>query len=265
MPRSASSRASACCCSAHRGRGSRRSSPGWRACWAKSDEGEQYGALLIDGVPAARARGRAGLVMQDPDAQVILSRVGDDVAFGCENLGVPARRDLAAGVGCARRPWVSASRWITRPRRSRAGRSSGSPSPGLLAMRPGLLLLDEPTANLDPAGVGRGAAGGRLHCSRRTRPPSSSSSTASRSGCRSCRGSSCWGTAGCSPTVRPRSCSVARGRRSPSGGVWVPGIPPAFPPRAGPPPRPSPSSRHHGARRGARRTVTRWPRASTSR
>src|SRR6478752_10193845 len=52
-------------------------------------EGEQSGSLLLDGVPAARARGRAGLVLQDPDSQVILARVGDDVAFGCENLGVP--------------------------------------------------------------------------------------------------------------------------------------------------------------------------------
>ena len=33
--------------------------------------------------------GRAGLVLQDPDSQLILARVGDDVAFGCENLGVP--------------------------------------------------------------------------------------------------------------------------------------------------------------------------------
>ena len=53
-------------------------------------EGELSGSLLIDGIPAAQARGRAGLVLQDPDSQVILARVGDDVAFGCENLGVPA-------------------------------------------------------------------------------------------------------------------------------------------------------------------------------
>ena len=52
------------------------------------EDGEARGELTIDGVPAARARGRAGLVLQDPDAQVVLARVGDDVAFGCENLGV---------------------------------------------------------------------------------------------------------------------------------------------------------------------------------
>src|SRR5690606_27714018 len=53
------------------------------------DEGESAGALLLDGRPPAHGRGRAGLVLQDPDSQVILARVGDDVAFGCENLGVP--------------------------------------------------------------------------------------------------------------------------------------------------------------------------------
>ena len=53
------------------------------------DEGEARGSLRVDGRDPAGLRGRAGLVLQDPDAQVILSRVGDDVAFGCENLGVP--------------------------------------------------------------------------------------------------------------------------------------------------------------------------------
>ena len=55
------------------------------------DEGEQTGELTIDGAPAASVRGRAGMVLQDPDSQAILARVGDDVAFGCENLG--AARD----------------------------------------------------------------------------------------------------------------------------------------------------------------------------
>ena len=53
------------------------------------DEGELEGELLIDGVDARQARGRSGLVLQDPDAQTILERVGDDTAFGCENLNLP--------------------------------------------------------------------------------------------------------------------------------------------------------------------------------
>src|SRR5690606_40612669 len=49
----------------------------------------QEGRLLLDGAHPAARRGRAGLVLQDPDSQLVLARVGDDVAFACENLGVP--------------------------------------------------------------------------------------------------------------------------------------------------------------------------------
>ncbi|MFW8746276.1 ATP-binding cassette domain-containing protein, partial [Mesorhizobium japonicum] len=53
-----------------------------------AEEGDQHGELLVAGVPARRARGHVGLVLQDPEAQVVMGRVGDEVAFGCENLGV---------------------------------------------------------------------------------------------------------------------------------------------------------------------------------
>jgi energy-coupling factor transporter ATP-binding protein EcfA2 len=118
-----------------------------------ADVGEQVGELLIDGVPAEAVRGRAGLVLQDPDAQVILARVGDDVAFGCENLGVP-RDQIWARVRDALEA-VGLELPLDHPT---AGLSGGQKQrlalAGVLAMRPGLLLFDEPTANLDPAGVG---------------------------------------------------------------------------------------------------------------
>ena len=82
-----------------------------------------------------------------------MGRAGDDVAFGLENRGVARRRDLAAGS--TRRSPLSASRTAATPppARSPAASSSGWRWPASLALRPGLLLLDEVTANLDPAGV----------------------------------------------------------------------------------------------------------------
>ena len=58
-----------------------------------AEEGDATGTLTVDGVAPAEARGRVGLLMQDPEAQVVLARVGDDVAFGMENLGV-AREEI---------------------------------------------------------------------------------------------------------------------------------------------------------------------------
>ncbi len=114
------------------------------------DEGDAEGSLLIDG--AAPAPGRAGLLLQDPDSQVILARVGDDVAFGCENLGV-ARDETWSRV----RHSLDEVGLAVPLDRATANLSGGQKQrlalAGVLAMRPGLLLLDEPTANLDPQGV----------------------------------------------------------------------------------------------------------------
>lgn len=55
-----------------------------------AESGEADGQLLIGDRPPDPRRGETGLVLQDPDSQVIFSRVGDDVAFGMENLGLPA-------------------------------------------------------------------------------------------------------------------------------------------------------------------------------
>src|SRR5699024_688611 len=106
------------------------------------DEGTLRGELTIN----AEA---VGLVLQDPDSQVIASRVGDDVAFGCENLSLP-REEIWRRVNQALE-MVGLDLSLEHPTaRLSGGQKQRLALAGVIAMGAELILLDEPTANLDP-------------------------------------------------------------------------------------------------------------------
>lgn len=118
-----------------------------------ADGGVSEGCVLVDGVPVRRARGRVGLVLQDPDAQAIFQRLGDNVAFGPENMNVP-RSEIWDRV---RKSLKEVGLDGLQLHRSTSHLSGGQMQrlalAGALAMQPSVLLLDEPTANLDPDGT----------------------------------------------------------------------------------------------------------------
>lgn len=117
-----------------------------------ADGGLTRGTVLVDGVPSEHAHGRVGLVLQDPDAQAVFQRVGDNVAFGPENLGLSREvtwkrvHDSLAEVGLEDLQLHRSTNHLS------GGQMQRLALAGALAMRPGILLLDEPTANLDPDG-----------------------------------------------------------------------------------------------------------------
>ncbi|WKD59525.1 ABC transporter ATP-binding protein [Corynebacterium caspium] len=111
---------------------------------ANQDEGEQQGSLDIGDATV-------GMVLQDPDSQVIASRVGDDVAFGCENLRIP-RDEIWPRVRQAL-SLVGLDLPLDHPtKRLSGGQKQRLALAGVIAMGADLILLDEPTANLDPEG-----------------------------------------------------------------------------------------------------------------
>ena len=115
------------------------------------------GRVVVDGIDTAdeknlfEIRRRVGMVFQNPDNQMVANIVEEDVAFAPENLGVP-RDELRLRVDEALSS-VNMSQFATHaPHMLSGGQKQRIAIAGVLAMQPEILVLDEPTAMLDPVG-----------------------------------------------------------------------------------------------------------------
>ncbi len=115
----------------------------------------QAGSVSVSGLPVAKPnlqeiRRRVGIVFQDPDDQLFMGTVRQDVAFGPANLGVRgAELDRVVEEALAQVGMVD---FIDRPPHHLSyGQRRRVAVATVLAMQPEILVLDEPSSNLDPA------------------------------------------------------------------------------------------------------------------
>jgi cobalt/nickel transport system ATP-binding protein len=114
------------------------------------------GGVSVAGLPVGKAtlreiRRRVGVVFQDPDDQLFMPSVAEDVAFGPRNLGLP-EPEVAARVAAALEQ-VGMAEFADRPPHHLSfGQRRRVAVATVLSMDPEILVLDEPSSNLDPAG-----------------------------------------------------------------------------------------------------------------
>ncbi|MDE6091470.1 MAG: energy-coupling factor transporter ATPase [Ruminococcus sp.] len=115
------------------------------------------GKVIVDGIDTADEtrlfdlRQRAGMVFQNPDNQIVSSIVEEDVAFALENLGVPYD-EMRKRVDDALKAVNMYEYRLHSPSQLSGGQKQRVAIAGIIAMRPKCIILDEPTAMLDPQG-----------------------------------------------------------------------------------------------------------------
>ena len=115
------------------------------------------GKVYIDGMDTTDEavtydiRRKVGLVLQNPDNQLVASIVEEDVAFGPENLGIPAD-EIRVRVDEALKAVDMYDHRLKAPFKLSGGQKQRVAIAGIIAMRPDCIVLDEPTAMLDPKG-----------------------------------------------------------------------------------------------------------------
>ena len=115
------------------------------------------GRVLVDGIDTAdesrllAVRRTVGMVFQNPDNQIVANVVEDDVAFAPENLGVPPE-EIRERVDEALKTVGMLEFRQHAPHLLSGGQKQRVAIAGVLAMRPRVIVLDEPTAMLDPQG-----------------------------------------------------------------------------------------------------------------
>ncbi len=131
----------------------------------KSTMAKQFNAMLlpsggkvyVDGLDTMdealkyEIRRRVGLVLQNPDNQLVASIVEEDVAFGPENLGVPPE-EIRQRVDDALKTVGMYEFRTHAPYKLSGGQKQRIAIAGIIAMQPDCIVLDEPTAMLDPRG-----------------------------------------------------------------------------------------------------------------
>ena len=115
------------------------------------------GTMWVDDMDTAKEpelwkiRQRAGMVFQNPDNQIIGTVVEEDVGFGPENMGIPTDEIWKRVDDSLKKTGMTAYRYQS-PNKLSGGQKQRVAIAGVVAMRPSCIVLDEPTAMLDPNG-----------------------------------------------------------------------------------------------------------------